>query len=253
MMLAAGEGGRIWLPYCGPAPVPAELAGEWNLDPVLLAGIAALVAAWLAAARRGEGRYRAGPFAGFIAVLLVLFVSPFCALTAALFAARAAHHAALVAVAAPLLALSLPRELLKGLLPIGGWVVAGALVLWGWHAPSLYAAALSNDLVYWLMQASLLTSATGFWLAARQAAMPAAVAALLATMVQMGLLGAILTFSAAPFYAPHFLSTAPWGYTPLEDQQLAGLIMWAPAAALYLAAALFVAGRWIGRESAAAA
>ena len=30
-----------------------------------------------------------------------------------------------------------------------------------------------------------------------------------------------------------------WNMTPLEDQQAAGLIMWAPAAAAYLLAALW--------------
>ncbi len=69
----------------------------------------------------------------------------------------------------------------------------------------------------------------------------------------MGLLGALITFAARPLYAPHFLTTLAWGLEPLEDQQLAGLIMWAPAAGFYLAAALFIAGRWLSREERAAA
>ena len=91
----------------------------------------------------------------------------------------------------------------------------------------------------------MLGTAVGFWLAVRHSSVPAAVVALLATMVQMGLLGALLTFSNRAFYAPHLQSTWAWGFTPLEDQQLAGLIMWAPAAALYLLAALILAGRWL--------
>ena len=55
---------------------------------------------------------------------------------------------------------------------------------------------------------------------------------------EMGLLGALLTFSQNAIYAPHALTTAAWGLSPLEDQQLAGLIMWAPGALAYLAAAL---------------
>jgi putative membrane protein len=72
-------------------------------------------------------------------------------------------------------------------------------------------------------------------------------------MVQMGLLGALITFAGEPLYAPHLLTTAAWGLTPLEDQQLGGLIMWAPAAAVYLVAALLVAGRWLRDETRAAA
>jgi putative membrane protein len=66
------------------------------------------------------------------------------------------------------------------------------------------------------------------------------VAALLATTVLMGLLGALLTFAPVALYAPHTLTTAAWGLTPLEDQQTAGLIMWIPAAGVYLASALSI-------------
>ncbi|WP_246450478.1 cytochrome c oxidase assembly protein [Sphingomonas rhizophila] len=76
---------------------------------------------------------------------------------------------------------------------------------------------------------------------------------MLVTTVQMGLLGALITFAANPLYAPHFSVTAPWGLSPLEDQQMAGLIMWAPSAGLYLAAALWTAARWFEREERGAA
>ena len=181
-------------------------------------------------------------------LLLVLFVSPFCALTSALFSARVTHHVLLTAVAAPLIVAALPKI---GKMPgsLAGWTAIQALIFWAWHSPGLYAWGLSSDGGYWLMQLTLLGSAIGFWIAIRRASAPASVAALLATMVQMGLLGALITFSGSPLYAPHLASTVAWGYTPLEDQQLAGLIMWAPAAALYLAAALALAGRWFAQEA----
>jgi cytochrome c oxidase assembly factor CtaG len=47
-----------------------------------------------------------------------------------------------------------------------------------------------------------------------------------------GLLGALLTFAGAPLYQAY---TEPvLGFTPLEDQQLAGLIMWVPASIVHL-------------------
>jgi len=250
-MAGGGSLARVWLPYCGAAPEPGALAERWNLDPVLLAGLALAVVAYRLAVPAARRRPR--PFFAAMAVLVVLFVSPFCALTSALFAARSAHHALLVAVAAPLLAAACPgaNRLLR--LPLWGWTAVSILVLWAWHVPGFYAAALSSDAVYWLMQVTLLASATGFWAAVWRASPASAVGALLAAMVQMGLLGAILTFASVAFYAPHFLTTAAWGLSPLEDQQLAGLIMWAPAAALYLFAALYVAGRWLAVESAPAA
>jgi putative membrane protein len=103
------------------------------------------------------------------------------------------------------------------------------------------------------MQATLLGSSIMFWSALRRAPPPAAGGAHLVTMVQMGLLGSLITFAARPLYVPHFLTTEAWGLTALQDQQLAGLIMWAPAAALYLGAALVVANRWLKSEARLAA
>ncbi|MGS0132350.1 cytochrome c oxidase assembly protein, partial [Escherichia coli] len=68
------------------------------------------------------------------------------------------------------------------------------------------------------------------------------------TMVQMGMLGALLVFAGSAVYGPHLATTAAWGLTPLADQQLAGLIMWAPAAGIYLVAALVQVARWIGPD-----
>ncbi len=241
-------GTAIWIPYCGAAPLPAELAARWNLDPVLLV---AMVSAAVAGIRFGASPAARDRF--LVAVLLscVLFVSPFCALTSALFSARAVHHLALTAIVAPLLAVALPVRRVPG-----GWAVwtgVHAATFWLWHAPPAYAAALSNDVVYWLMQASLSLTALALWRAVRSAPPTGAIAALLATMVQMGLLGALLTFSSAPLYAPHYLGPLGWGLSPLDDQRLAGLIMWAPGAGLYLAAALAVLARWFAAERAEAA
>lgn len=228
-----------WIPYCGPAPAPGDW--RWNLDPLLLVvlvGTTALVV-W-----RFRGRERALGLTA-MAVLAIIFVSPLCAISSALFSARTVHHVLLVTVAAPLIAWALPRR------PVGSLTLATAVqavVFWSWHAPAAYGAALANDLVYWAMQASLLLSAVWFWAGVRRASAPSAVGHLLAAMVAMGLLGALLTFAEQAVYAPHLMTTQAWGFTPLEDQQAAGLIMWAPAAAVYLAAALLVLGRWIGPD-----
>lgn len=228
-----------WIPYCGPAPAAGEW--RWNLDPVVVLALVCIAA--LIVWRRG-GSARACGLAA-VAVLAVIFVSPLCALSSALFSARTVHHVLLAALAAPLLAWTAPRPR-TGSLTLA--TAVQALVFWGWHAPAAYEAALSNDLTYWLMQASLLGSAVWFWMGVRRASAPSAVGHLLVAMVAMGLLGALLTFANQPLYAPHLFTTSAWGLTPLEDQQAAGLIMWAPAAAIYLAAALIILGRWIGPD-----
>lgn len=234
----------IGIPYCGAAPVPGELMARWNLDPVLLVVLVLGTVAGL----RSDRIERRWWFAA-VALLALLFVSPFCALTSALFSARAAHHLALTAVAAPLLAAALPLRRVPGGLAL--WTGVHAATFWLWHAPPAYDAALSNDAIYWLMQASLLLTALALWRAVRAAALTSGIAALLATMVQMGLLGALLTFAGSPLYAPHLVGPLAWGLSPLEDQQLAGLIMWAPGAGLYLVAAMALLSRWFARERAA--
>ncbi len=248
--MVGGRNTEIWLPYCGAAPDPVELLSRWNFDPLLLT---VLIASTVVGYRRASALGTRTPFVAAMATLALLFVSPLCALTSALFAARAAHHVILIAVAAPLLAWALPEPRLTRKISVATTAVLHAGVLWAWHAPAFYAAALSHDAVYWLMQGSLLGSAFAFWGAVRRSSITSAVGALLGTMVQMGLLGALITFASVPLYAPHLLSTAPWGLTPLHDQQLAGLIMWAPAAAFYLGAALLIAWRWFDDENRASA
>lgn len=117
--------------------------------------------------------------------------------------------------------------------------------------PELYAAAIAAAFPYWLMQASLLGTAFLLWrrILAAAEGVGAALLALLATVIQMGMLGALLTFAREPLYAPHFATTLPYGLTPLEDQQLAGLVMWVPAALPYLAAALLLLAGRLGRQA----
>lgn len=228
-----------WIPYCGPAPGPGDW--RWNLDPVLLVALAAAAALVL---WRCRGRERLFGLAA-VTVLVVVFVSPLCAISSALFSIRTVHHVLLVAVAAPLIAWALPDRR-AGSLTLA--TAMQAVIFWAWHAPLAYGAALSSDLVYGLMQVSLLASSVWFWMGVRRASAPSAVGHLLVAMVAMGLLGALLTFAEQAIYAPHLMTTQAWGLTPLEDQQTAGLIMWAPAAAIYLAAALIILGRWIGPD-----
>jgi putative membrane protein len=241
------SGAHVWDPYCGAAPLPAELLGRWNFDPLLLVGMALIAGGlWVNTNHHDpESRPRVAA-AGTLAA--ILFVSPFCALTSALFSARVVHHVLLTAVLAPLIAFSLPNLRLKRTGSLAAWTLLQGVIFWAWHAPALYSQALSSSAIYWLMQSSLLGSSVAFWLALRRAGPIASLSALLATMVQMGLLGALITFAGEQLYKPHFASAVPWGLSALEDQQLAGLIMWAPSAALYLAAALFVAARWLKTE-----
>lgn len=216
-------------PYCGPAPLPKDVWTTWNTDPVV---IATLLAAAAAVAFIKGSRLA---WLGAVFVLALAFISPLCALASALFSARVLHHVLIVAVAAPLLVVGARLRAAHD----GPAFLAHLGAIWLWHMPQPYAAALGSDALYWLMEVSLL--GTGVWLWAAMLAPGRGgrgIVLSLATLVQMGLLGALLTFASRPLFAAHLGTTQAFGLTPLEDQQLAGLLMWAPAALPYIGFAL---------------
>lgn len=236
--------------YCGPAPTPAEISARWNLDPILMA---VLALAALSVIRFG-GRRPDDRTLGLSAIglMVVVFVSPLCALSSALFSARVLHHVLLIAAVAPLLAMAFPLFFSAGRRPVTALAVVHTVILWLWHIPGIYTWGLETVAAYWLMQLSLLVSAWALW-SAIFAAMPGrrsdpgtgaelggALIALVGTIAQMGMLGALIVFAPEPLYAVHFLSTMSWGLSPLADQQLAGLLMWVPAALPYAAAGLWL-------------
>ncbi|MGS5085921.1 cytochrome c oxidase assembly protein [Hydrogenophaga sp. A37] len=242
---------RRWVPYCGEAPGPEIWLSRWNLDPVLGAGLLLLaLALWRVSVGPDLTRSRLLSLRAAWALTVVLYVSPLCALSSAFFTVRVVHHIALVLVMAPLLAFGLAPWLRR--LPMSLWsaTAVAAVTIWTWHAPAPYAAALSSDGIYALMQFTLLASAVAFWVAVRGAGAVAAMGAILATTVSMGLLGALITFAGRPLYAPHFASALSWGVSPLQDQQLAGILMWAPGSIAYLAAAMWIGWRWMDAERA---
>lgn len=216
------------MPYCG-APPGVEAWRAPNLDPVLLALLGLMLAATLLI--RGDRRPAWG--AGW-ACLVLAFVSPLCALTADLLSARAVHHLLLVTVAAPLIALAFVGRGFGGdarRIPptVGLSLLALALVLW--HLPVVYRLAWESHAVYWAMQVALLAPAVAFWagLFARASHEPFEAAAHLAALAAvMGLIGAVLTFAPRVLYPQHGLASLAYGLDPLKDQQLAGLLMWAP-------------------------
>jgi putative membrane protein len=68
------------------------------------------------------------------------------------------------------------------------------------------------------------------------------------TALHTSLLGVLLVVSPRLWYPANTLDSSLWGLNALEDQQLAGLIMWVPAGLVYALAALLLAGNWIARS-----
>lgn len=228
---------------------------------------------------RGVRRWQVACFwCGWTALALAL-LSPLHWLGERLFTAHMIEHELLMAVAAPLLVLARPGATMLWALPsswrapvssIRRWPVLGsawrvaslpfsatllhAVALWAWHLPGLYDLVLVNALAHWLQHLSFLLSALLFWWAllwgsSRSRGFGVAFLYLFLTSLHTGLLGVLLTVSPRLWYPRQVAAAAEWGLTPLEDQQLAGLVMWVPAGLVYAVAALALAGLWIRRSS----
>jgi putative membrane protein len=220
------------IPYCGTPPIPGTLIERWNGDPILILLLAAIAGLHLLRAPEN----RASAAAGWAVAALAL-VSPLCALSVSLFAARVGQHMLLILVAAPLIARALPRG------RSSPWWSAAVftLVLWFWHMPAPYDATFRSVAAYWAMHVSLFGSAVWLWrdlLRHRPESGLAALAAGSFASMAMGLLGAVLTLASHPLFLLHLATAPAWGLSAIEDQQLGGIIMWVPGGLLFLWAVL---------------
>ena len=134
--------------------------------------------------------------------------------------------------------------------PLNATILHG-VAIWIWHVPVLFDLAVIEPAMHRLQHVSFLATALIFWHALlRRPARDYGTAALhvTVTMIHTGLLGALLVFSPHLLYRAQLEQTLTVGLPPLEDQQLAGLIMWIPAGLIYAGAALALAGIWIARS-----
>lgn len=232
------------VPYCGVAPVPGELLARFNLDPALIVALFFALALHIRCQPDATERESRRIVTGWSIVAFAL-ISPLCALSVALLSGRVAQLLLMLFVAAPLIATgATPARRSAG--SAGRAATVFAALLWFWLLPAPYQVTFSSTGVFWCMHVSLLASAVWLWrellhYPAEQSS-PALVAGL-CTSVQLGLLGTALSMARLPLYAPHFTTTAAFGLTPLEDQELAGALILVPAIGL----ALVIAARWLTR------
>lgn len=217
--------------------LPQDWWQAFSLAPATLGPLLALLA-WLLAHRR-----RPLPLLGW-GLLVLALVSPLCRLAATLAWAHMAQLMLMLAGMALLAQAARPRAHMPR---PGPAALVHGLLLWLWHVPGVYATVLLDGTLHVLALALLLGSAWWFWravLAAPPAWRGTALLALLATTAHTGLLGALLTFASQPLYPLQAAGARAWGLGPLQDQQLAGLLMWVVGALGYLAVALALALRW---------
>ena len=267
------------------APEPRSV--EWDWQPWILASLALAALWYAAGAMRlhrrsdtarpiGAGQIAA--YAGGLATLFVALVSPLDSIADQLFWVHMTQHLLLLLAAAPLLVAGRPalaflwafgpggrkrvgriwsglglRRGIEGMMhPVAVWLLfCGAFVTW--HLPAPYQWALAKEGIHTLEHLSFLVTALMFWSLViepsgrRRLDYGPTLVFIATAAILSGLPGALITLAQRPFYLMHAAGEAAWGLTPLEDQQLAGLVMWVPGGFVYVAAVGLVFLKWIER------
>lgn len=238
-----------------PVRLPQDLWLAWSFDPLIAIGLGIAAGFYLRGGRLHRSGWRElGAFAAGWLALFIALVSPLHAAAGALFSAHMIQHELLMLIAAPLLALGRPEPVALRwapeplLRPVVAWL-AHALALWCWHAPALFDAAVRSEAIHTAQHLSFFESALLFWwsLLRVRSGYGVAILYVFTTAVHNTLLGMLLTLSPVAWYRSYAATTAAWGLTPLEDQQVGGLIMWVPAGIVYIIAGLAFAAAWIQR------
>src|SRR5262249_48468573 len=129
-------------------------------------------------------------------------------------------------------------------------IVAGQVgVLVFWHLPFAYDAAVRNTVLHGIEHLSLLVSGLALWwiivTGTWRDRAGLAILYLFLAGLPMGAIAALLALANHPLSTSQLPGRAQWGLTPIEDQQLAGAIMWVPGGIVYLAAASALFVRWL--------
>jgi putative membrane protein len=210
--------------------------------------------------------------AGWLSVVVAL-LSPLDRLSEILFSAHMAQHEILMLVAAPLMVIGRPFIVLMWALPaksrasvghrirqpflLAAWnrltgpltvLFAHAVVLWVWHVPALFEAALRNEAIHVFQHLCFFVTAALFWWALihgryGRAGYGVGVMYVFATAMHSQILGALLTFGRRIWYPTHAART---GVGALEDQQFAGIVMWVPFGVVFVVIGLALFAAWLG-------
>jgi putative membrane protein len=261
--------------------LPHDLWTAWSFEPTVLIPLLVTIFiytwgtlnVWQRAGQgHGIARRQWMSFIGAILMLVLALVSPLDALSNELFSAHMVQHLILILAAAPLLILSdfplaflwvFPRRQAQTLgssvnqtrrsiltHPVFVWMIF-TITMWIWHAAFLYEAALGNETIHFLEHILFLFTALLFWWVLFKHARPdhlhygMTIPFLFLTVLQSGILGALMTFTTQPWYSYYADSAPRWGLTPLQDQQLAGIIMWMPGGAIFTLLTIGYFAAWL--------
>jgi len=260
----------------------ALLSWGWRADILLvLLGLGALyVLGWRRLRSKSDQLatgWRLASYLGGLLTLTVALMSPIDTLASQLFWMHMVQHLLLIMLAPPLLFLAAPFPIAIWGLPLTGrGLVArllsrngrlrGALVrasspglvwfvfvslLWGWHDPAAYDAALRSELVHDIEHLCFFGIGMLYWwrlvgaapFFARRLTSLQRIIYVLAAVPPTVIVGVVLSFASTPSYKHYLTVPRISGLTVLQDQQLGGLIMWVPGGMMYIMVALLLVYR----------
>lgn len=247
---------------------------EWTFDPwitvpLLMVGILYALGTAKLSRRSPTPRMSNRPSAAYwsgLFLLAVALISPLHYLGEHLFTFHMIEHEIVMAAAAPLIVLARPIGVLfwglphplrrpamrlvksRGVETLWTAATAGivatllhALAIWLWHVPALFDATVTSVLLHRLQHLSFFITAVIFWWAVIwREGRGAGAWHLFLTMLHTSILGALIAIAPRVVYLAQTRYAADWGLSSLEDQQLAGIIMWVPGGIVYAGAALVV-------------
>jgi putative membrane protein len=226
--------------------------------------------------------WRLASFLGGIAALFVAIASPLEELDDVLLQVHMTQHLILMIVAptfllagAPAIPLvrSVPPRIAKAVLGpilrsttvrrVFAWVthpwvcwIAFSLAMWGWHLPATFQLALRSDGWHVVEHACFFTTGLMFWYPVLQpwpsvARWPrwAMLPYLLLADAQNAILSALLVFSGRLLYPYYATAQSIPGFTPMNDQVVAGAIMWLPGSIFYLVPVVLIIFRMLAPQN----
>jgi putative membrane protein len=225
----------------------ASPEAPWTFEPVV---IVMLVAAAVIYTRRWWAvRASAWRLMSFLLGLLCFaaaLLSPIDALAEQLFTMHMVQHVVLIDIGVVLVLLGLTRVILRPVTrrtmrleqaagPIAHPVFALVLyvaVMWIWHIPALYDAALEHPLIHRFEHITFITAGFLYWWhiispipGRHRLTGMGPVAYMASTKVLVGLLGVALAFAPEAIYGFYETQPSYWGMDADTDQRVAGLIM----------------------------
>jgi putative membrane protein len=251
----------------------------WDAHPSLLAIVAAIVAAYVVAARRSPRRPgeqltsgRATVFGLGILTLLLTLNSPLHHLSDEyLFSAHMAQHLLLTLVVPPLLLLGIPDWMARPLLDRPwlrrfGQTKAYLFLAFGifnllfafMHFPVIYDTVFGGELIHRLSHVVLLLTAILTWLPLAsplpevlpRLSRPGQMLYCFVQTLPGQLVGSLLTLVDQVLFSKYALKTIELEIPPLADQQIGGLLMWVVGGTFWLVMLTVVFFQWADREQA---